>query len=280
MLARAALLLSLNTAAGSEESQPGLLPVLDGLAVVMGAGARFPRAEFTRLVRGLTALDPALYHSQEAGWRGVVQYHRAGGGPGDPWGGTPSQFQERNLTLLPLHSGPPLVVFEPCNFASNLAYYELSTAVASYRAWRLPRSTVRALGQSAAALALGSAFWHGSHTRLGSRADTELIGVMAFILHQASVAHLPPSPVLTDLSPRSRPHTGLEVAQLLTDLYRTQPPTAWLATLSSLGLPSYQATFSALITSLLTILVPPQLGRPHNQPASPNEEDFLDPDLK
>ena len=199
-------------------------------------------------------------------WRGI--------GPGDPWGGTPSQFQERNLTLLPLHPGPPLVVFEPCNFASNLAYYELSTAVASYRAWRLPRSTVRALGQSAAALALGSAFWHGSHTRLGSRADTELIGVMAFILHQASVAHLPPSPVLTDLSPRPRPHTGVEVAQLLTDLYRTQPPSAWLATLSSLGLPSYQATFSALITSLLTILLPPQLGRPHNRPASPDEMDF------
>ena len=35
---------------------------------------------------------------------------------------------------------------------------------------------VRGLAQTCSALALGSAFFHGSHTRLGSRADNDLIG--------------------------------------------------------------------------------------------------------
>ena len=35
---------------------------------------------------------------------------------------------------------------------------------------------VRGLAQTCSALALGSAFFHGSHTRLGSSADNNLIG--------------------------------------------------------------------------------------------------------
>ena len=50
---------------------------------------------------------------------------------------------------------------------------------------------MRGLAQSAAALCLGSAAFHGSHTRFGRRADNDLIGIMSFILHQASISYLP-----------------------------------------------------------------------------------------
>ena len=46
-----------------------------------------------------------------------------------------------------------------------------------YNDWALPAGVVRGLSQASAALALGSAFYHGSHTRLGSLADNKLIGV-------------------------------------------------------------------------------------------------------
>ena len=75
--------------------------------------------------------------------------------------------------------------------------------MAKKKRWSMRQQEVKGLAQTCAALCLGSAFYHGSHTRLGSMADNDLIGVMSFILHQASLSHLPAfynSPVLSDLS--------------------------------------------------------------------------------
>ena len=50
------------------------------------------------------------------------------------------------------------------------------TALARKRSWVMGRANTRGLAQTCSALAMGSAFFHGSHTRLGSRADNNLIG--------------------------------------------------------------------------------------------------------
>ena len=50
------------------------------------------------------------------------------------------------------------------------------TALARKRSWVMGQSNTRGLAQTCSALAMGSAFFHGSHTRLGSRADNNLIG--------------------------------------------------------------------------------------------------------
>ena len=128
------------------------------------------------MVSSLVRFDPELFESQENAWRGVLSYYQHGGQPGDPWGGNPSSFRERNTTFVPLADNQYLKIFETCNFASNLAYYHMNLALARYNNWVLPAAVVRALAQSSAALALGSAFYHGSHTRLGGEADTRLIG--------------------------------------------------------------------------------------------------------
>ena len=86
-----------------------------------------------------------------------------------------SRYLERNTTLFPLPAGRSLLIFEPCNTASNLAYYHMVTGLARRR-WVMGRANARGLAQTCSALALGSAFFHGSHTRLGSRADNNLIG--------------------------------------------------------------------------------------------------------
>ena len=106
----------------------------------------------------------------------MLSYYQDGGGPGDPWGGSPSSFRERNTSFVPLADSQHLKIFESCNFASNLAYYHINLGLASYNDWGLPAGVLRGLAQSSAALALGSAFYHGSHTRLGSQADNKLIG--------------------------------------------------------------------------------------------------------
>ena len=90
-------------------------------------------------------------------------------------------FRERNATSLKFAGNQSLLVFEACNFASNLAYYQLNTALASHQRWNMPRQVVRGLAQSSAGLALGSAFWHGSHTGLGGVADTSHIRCCSYI---------------------------------------------------------------------------------------------------
>ena len=65
---------------------------------------------------------------------------------------------------------------------------------ASGRSW-IPvysslRPVVRSLGQVSAAIALGSAFFHASHTSLGQRTDGDIISVIALIMHQVMATSL------------------------------------------------------------------------------------------
>ena len=172
---------------------------------------------------------------------------------------------ERNATFLQLPHYQKLLVLEPCNFASNIAYYHMNIALASYDRWALSPPTVRGLAQASAGLALGSAFWHGSNTELGGEADTVMIAVMAYIMQQASMEHLTPTiktSVLSDLKMERRVMSGVDIAQLLTDMYRTEPNSNWLNILTTLDIPSYETSFAALITSLLTLLFPAPVVQP------------------
>lgn len=242
-----------------------VLDVLDSFTRVMTGKQYFSRYVYQDLVNAMHKFDPDILQSQNQGWRGVVEYYQTNGGPTDPWGGNPSKFRERNTTIYPLPNGQTLQFYEPCNGASNFAYYHMITGMAKKKRWSMRLQEVKGLAQTCAALCLGSAFYHGSHTRLGSMADNDLIGVMSFILHQASLSHLPAfynSPVLSDLSSVKRNQTGVEMAQSITDLYRTRPITEWLEFFNQLDVPDYYTTWSALVTTLLTLFLPQSLISP------------------
>lgn len=70
---------------------------------------------------------------------------------------------------------------------------------------------------------MGSAMWHGSHTYVGYSFDNNMIAVISYIAHQASVSSFPHSSVLTELSETARSKTGVEVAQDLMDMFYQKP---------------------------------------------------------
>ena len=74
------------------------------------------------------------------------------------------RYLERNTTLFPLPEGRSLLIFEPCNTASNFAYYHMVTSLARRRRWVMGRANTRALAQTCSALALGSASCLGSES--------------------------------------------------------------------------------------------------------------------
>jgi len=66
-----------------------------------------------------------------------------------------------------------IYAFEPCNYASNLAFYHSSVRLCDYpnSSWSLSNGYRREFIRSFSGLAVGSAMWHASHTYVGSAFD-------------------------------------------------------------------------------------------------------------
>lgn len=118
----------------------------------------------------------------------------------------------------------------------------------------MDKQSVNSLGQGYCTLTFGSAFWHGSQTHLGNVADNRLIDVVSYIAHQASVSNLKGSSIIHELSPTPRSKSGVESNNDLNEALRTQPPSTWKDAINNLDMPQYYFTFSALVTTMFTLL--------------------------
>ena len=117
-----------------------------------------------------------------------------------------------------------MIVYEPCNYVSNVAYYRSVTRICDYPDWALSMDYIKEFKREFATLAMGSAMYHASHTNLGNLFDNSVIGLISYLAYQAIVANLPgDNPILRDLSETPRQHTGIEVSANLTNWLRTQP---------------------------------------------------------
>ena len=165
-------------------------------------------------------------------------------------------YSERKETVLaPLTGQSPasLRIFEECNFASNFAYYNLMYKTTSL-VW-MPEDAKKALGQASAGLALGSSFFHGSHTNLGQTLDNMMIKIIAFILYETYINKLQlpdqtPDIIMTLKQEARRERTGVQMAQGITDMYRNEPVENWNQILQALDVPRYEITFGAIIMTM------------------------------
>lgn len=104
---------------------------------------------------------------------------------------------------------------------------------------------------------MGSAFWHGSHTYDGYSFDNNMIAVISYLAHQASVSYLPSSPILTELSETPRSRTGMQVAEDLVTMFYQKPVFEWAEVLDTADLPHvYYITFAAIISTALSLILP------------------------
>ena len=170
-----------------------------------------------------------MLSSQDGAWKGMGDYFLSNGtakdymGLPDTWGGC---IEDAPNTRCPVGNykewlankdGKPfgdqdMTIFEPCNYASNVAYYHAATRICDYPDLSIDEADQKALMQSFATLAMGSAMWHGSHTYAGYSFDNNMIAVIMYVAHQASVSGFPKSSILTELSETPRTKTGQDVA--------------------------------------------------------------------
>ena len=75
----------------------------------------------------------------------MVQYSDQDGVPGDRWGEYMSDhiYYEQNATAQDYHN---ITIYEPCNYASNVAYYHTSTQICdriNLGSWTSPMESVK-----------------------------------------------------------------------------------------------------------------------------------------
>ena len=70
------------------------------------------------------------------------------------------------------------------------------------------------------ALAVGSAFWHGSHSYVGYSFDNNMIAVLAALMHDASVSPLKSnSTILKHLSRTAKSEKSIDVTKNIIEMF-------------------------------------------------------------
>jgi len=230
--------------------------MLDAVVQLMqGSTGEFDRSYLSKLSSCMDSLSPDLWQVSDGAWAGMVSYHDSNGTGNDTWGsclgnGHCHEYHEQNFTVQEYHG---IGIYEPCNYASNLAYYHVVTSICDNTQWNIDDSYKLAMAQAFTSLTVGSAFWHGSHTLLGNIADNRFIEVVAFLAHQASLENLEVSFKVRDLSLTPRKSSAKDTSNQLAELLRTKPVTEWKEGIAELDTPDYMVTFSGLFCTLLTL---------------------------
>lgn len=81
-----------------------------------------------------------------------------------------------------------MIIYEPCNYASNVAYYHSATRICDYPDWSSEPKMINAHKRAFSTLAMGSAMWHGSHTFVGYSFDNNMIALISYLGYQSMVS--------------------------------------------------------------------------------------------
>ena len=104
-----------------------------------GGQPNFDMKFYDEFVQCINQLDSRLLQSIGAQWDGMIEYANAGGSSryNDTWKTCNQNLRwfEYNCTVQEYGSMP---IFEPCNYASNIAYYHTATEICGKVDWSLP----------------------------------------------------------------------------------------------------------------------------------------------
>jgi len=240
-----------------------MIQMLDAMQRLMTGEGEYDREYYTELRSCMDKFDSRLQDAQDGAWQGMIDYWNSNGVDGDNWGDTGTVYMEQNPTVSDFLG---MVIYEPCNYASNVAYYHDVTEFCRRQESGdspvdLGKEYIEGLGKAFSTLGFGSSFMHGSHTKLGGQQDTNPIKVIALLIHQGSLAALPepPSTILTDLDQTPMQYTALELADQFVNMHLNMDVTEWYEHTNSLAIPRYELIFSGLFSTVLTIVYPPEL---------------------
>ena len=124
-------------------------------------------------------------------------------------------------------------IMQPCNYNSNVAYYESMLALCrgdGKDSWSIPDDVRDLLAGSFGSLATGSAFFHGSGTQLGCRIDNAPIAHIAITAYQAAVSSLGADGVVASCLPTEQleeAKNGTEIINSFVNIFQNNDVFEW-----------------------------------------------------
>ncbi|KAF2367512.1 hypothetical protein FHG87_001742, partial [Trinorchestia longiramus] len=239
-----------------EKSESAMLDMLKSTQSFMTGSEKGFDSHFFQEVRScMSTFDPNLPLAQDKAWQGIIDYWQMRGFPSDEWGKFPSHYWEYNVTVSSMNG---MLIYEPCNYASNIAYYhdviEICLRKHIGKPFSFSENYVNAIGKGFSAMAWGSSFWHGSNTMLGRQQDRKTLAVLAYVFHQASISALKSkSPILHDLSKTPRKKTAIQLIEEFQNMYLTKPVSEWYNITEAFDIPDYTLIYAGLYTTVLTL---------------------------
>merc|ERR1712038_744651 len=188
----------------------------------------------------------------------MIEYSSTQGNPPDDvWiqCSASRKWFEKNCTVQEYGQMP---IWEPCNYASNLAYYHTVTEICAKEEWNVPLDDVKAMAKTFAILAQGSAFWHGSETENGGAADVRINDLFAYVAYQAAMQNVLPleNSVIHDLSLTPRAKSGIQITSDFIDMYINVPVAEWRDQLRAADFPNLRLTMCGYFGTALSLLYP------------------------
>ena len=136
-------------------------PMLDDMMKYYGqADSTYNQTYFDQLTECLVSDgDDKVLVSQDAAWKGMLQYFDTNGtdkdsmGDADHWGGCTEFSADVRCTVAPymrnksddFGSGRDhILIEEPCNYVSNIAYFHSTTRICDYPNWSISSDEVKA----------------------------------------------------------------------------------------------------------------------------------------
>lgn len=189
-----------------------------------GAGSKYDQGFYDKLLTCFAKFDDdMLVKSQDYAWKGFRDYYFSNGTSADYLGRPDHWNQETpgtgNVVWVEAYLNDPkmfgdVLIYEPCDYASNVAYYHSVMRVCDYPEWTINDDYKKNIKRAFATHAAGSAFFHGSQTRMGDSYDNNMIAVVAYLGHQLSVSKLnSTSSILNELSPTPRGISAQEISE-------------------------------------------------------------------
>ena len=199
--------------------------------------------------------DDLLVESHEATYRKIMDFYKTNGTTGDTWGEL-KEFPWLRQTPA-LFGNNKFLVFEPCNYVSNMAYYHSVTRTCDYPNWSITQSQKKGLKRVNSVLSIGSAMMHASHTKVGKAFDDNMIGFVAIACYDIITQNFPgESPILKQLSLHQKNTTFEDgTTDLLTALRDTEVED-WIGAMNNADIPNFKIVFSALVCVGMALLFP------------------------
>jgi hypothetical protein len=261
------------------EQLPTMVQFLDDMQThYKGDGAKYNRVFLDDLSECLVKWDDeTLLISQNAAWAGIDSYWKSNGtdtdsrGLPDHWGECSMYDDERNCNMdghmwlrhTPELFGPEkIIMYEPCNYVSNVAYYHSANRVCTYPEFASGDDYQKALKRSFASLTIGSAMMHGSFTNVGTAFDCQMISIIAYLSHQISTSNSPcvgdcNVHMLKELSDRKRNITSIEFSDKITQAFIDDPVPEWAEVLNTGDYPRDMfVNFGCLVGTVTNVLFP------------------------